>query len=132
MGLTTWTGSKPRKTDTEIAKNYLDEKELDVLNRIVTMYLDYAELQALNRKPMHMQDWIVKLDDFLKFTERGILTHSGAVSHEDALKKAHEQFERYRKESLDEPSPVERHFLEAVDKMKQLETPKKQGRKRNE
>ncbi|MBN1662502.1 MAG: virulence RhuM family protein [Deltaproteobacteria bacterium] len=132
MGLTTWAGSKPRKTDAEIAKNYLDEKELDVLNRIVTMYLDYAELQALNRKPMHMNDWIVKLDDFLRFTERGILKHSGAVSHEVALKKAHEQFEQYRQEILREPTPVERHFLEALDKMKQLESSKKRGRKHKE
>ena len=85
MGLTTWSGEKPRKTDVEVAKNYLSEKELDVLNRIVTMYLEFAELQALNRKPMYMRDWISKLDDFLKLSDREILTNAGTVSHEQAL-----------------------------------------------
>src|SRR3990167_6115410 len=75
MGMTTWSGDKPRKTDAEIAKNYQNEKELDVLNRIVNMYLEFAELQALNRKPMYMRKWIDKLDDFLKLSGRDILTH---------------------------------------------------------
>ncbi|MBI5665807.1 MAG: virulence RhuM family protein, partial [Nitrospirae bacterium] len=88
MGMTTWLGDKPRKTDAEIAKNYLNEQELDVLNRIVTMYLDFAELQALNRKPMYMRDWIAKLDDFLKLTGRDILSHAGKVTHDDALQRA--------------------------------------------
>ncbi len=121
MGMTSWTGGMPRKTDVEIAKNYLSEKELDVLNRIVSMYLDFAELQALNRTPMHMRDWIAKLDDFLKFNDRDILTHSGKVSHEEALKKAYKEYERYWKERLDEPTRVERQFLEEVKKMKQIE-----------
>jgi hypothetical protein len=121
MGMTSWTGGMPRKTDVEIAKNYLSEKELDVLNRIVSMYLDFAELQALNRTPMHMRDWIAKLDDFLKFNDRDILSHSGKVSHEEALKKAYKEYERYWKERLDEPTRVERQFLEEVKKMKQIE-----------
>jgi len=66
MGLTNWPGSEPRKADIEIAKNYLKEDELDILNRIVTLYLDFAELQAISRKPMHMQDWVLKLDEFFK------------------------------------------------------------------
>jgi hypothetical protein len=131
MGMTTWTGDSPRKADAEIAKNYLNEKELDVLNRIVTMYLDYAELQALNRKPMHMRDWIGKLDDFLKFNDRDILMHTGKVSHEEALQKAHAEYEQYWKEHLNEPTPVERQFLEAVKKMKQLALPKKRGCKKD-
>ena len=65
MGLTSWTGAKPSRSDVEIAKNYLTAEELDTLNRIVSMYLDFAELQALNRKPMYMRDWIAKLDEFL-------------------------------------------------------------------
>jgi len=65
MGLTSWTGAKPGRSDVEIAKNYLTAEELDTLNRIVSMYLDFAELQALNRKPMYMRDWIAKLDEFL-------------------------------------------------------------------
>ena len=129
MGLTSFSGDKPRLTDAEIAKNYLDEKELDTLNRIVTMYLDFAELQALNRRPMTMVDWIEKLDDFLRITDREILTHAGTVRHEAAIQKAREEFKRYRALTLDQPSPVEKHFIEAVKDMKQLE--KKQKRKRD-
>jgi hypothetical protein len=131
MGMTSWTGDSPRKADAEIAKNYLNEKELDVLNRIVTMYLDYADLQALNRKPMHMRDWIEKLDDFLKFNDRDILMHTGKVSHEEALQKAHTEYEQYSKERLNEPTPVERQFLEAAKKMKQLASPQKRCSKKD-
>jgi len=129
MGMTAWSGDKPRKTDAEIAKNYLNEKELDVLNRIVSMYLEFAELQALSRKPMYMRDWIVKLDDFLKVSGRDILTHAGNVSHEKALEKAYAEYEKYQKERLNEPSPVERQFLEAVKEMKRIEKAKKGRRK---
>lgn len=129
MGMTTWAGERPRKTDAEIAKNYLNEKELDVLNRIVSMYLDFAELQALNRKPMYMRDWLAKLDDFLKLSGRDILTDAGKISHDAALKKAHAEYEQYRKERLNEPSPVERQFLETVKKVTQIEQTKKRGRK---
>ena len=132
MGMTVWLGDKPRKADAEIAKNYLNEQELDVLNRIVTMYLDFAELQALNRKPMHMRDWIAKLDDFLKLTGRDILTHAGKISHDEALGKAHAEYERHHTERLNEPSAVEKQFLEAVKEMKQIDKSKKQGRKKNE
>ncbi|MFA6412810.1 MAG: virulence RhuM family protein [Syntrophales bacterium] len=130
MGMTTFAGSAPRKGDAEIAKNYLNGKELDVLNRIVSMYLDFAELQALNRIPMYMRDWIIKLDDFLKLSGRDILTHAGKISHNEALAKAHVEYERYRKEYLDEPSPVERQFTAVVEKMKQLEKSKTRGRKK--
>ena len=127
MGMTTWLGDKPRKTDAEIAKNYLNEKELDVLNRIVNMYLEFAELQALNRKPMYMREWIEKLDDFLKLSGRDILTHAGKISHDKALEKAHAEYEQYLKERLNDPSPVERQFLEAVRKMHQIEKKRKWG-----
>ncbi len=124
MGLTTWSGGKPRKTDASVAKNYLNEDELDVLNRIVTMYLEFAELQALNRKPMYMRDWISKLDDFLKLSDREILSHAGTVSHEQALAKARQEYERFHREHLDDPSPVEGHFVEAVKKLKHMEKSK--------
>jgi len=81
MGLTSWSGARPTQEDIEVAKNYLTAEELDTLNRIVTMYLDFAELQALSRRPMYMKDWIAKLDEFLKVSERDILTHAGKVSH---------------------------------------------------
>jgi len=89
MGLMSWTGARPSREDSEIAKNYLNHEKLDTLNPIVTMYLDFAELQALNRKPMYMRDWIAKLDDFLKVSDRDILTHAGGVSHDEAIQKAH-------------------------------------------
>lgn len=120
MGMTSWTGAKPSQDDAEIAKNYLAVEELDILNRIVTIYLDFAELQALNRKPMYMKDWITKLDDFLRTSEREILTHPGKISHEEAMAKARDEYEKYRKQILEAPSPVERHFMEAVGKVKEL------------
>jgi hypothetical protein len=131
MGLTSWTGAKPTQADSEIAKNYLTMEELDTLNRLVAIYLDFAELQALNRKPMYMEDWIAKLDEFLKVSERDILTHAGMVSHEEAIEKARIEYEKYRKTLLEESSPVERHFIEAVSEVKKLEKQKPRKGKRN-
>ncbi len=129
MGLTSWQGARPRKTDAEVAKNYLAADEIDTLNRIVTLYLDFAELQAANRKAMTMADWIRKLDDFLRVSERDILTHAGRVSNEAALKKAHLEYEKYRQALLNAPSMVERHFAEAIRKSKQLaKKSKKEGK----
>lgn len=127
MGMTTWAGDTPRKADAEVAKNYLDGKELDILNRIVSLYLDFAELQALNRRPMHMRDWLEKLDDFLMFSGRDILTDAGKVSHDKAMGKAHAEYERYHKEKINEPSPVERQYLEAIREVKRIEASKKGG-----
>jgi len=129
MGLTSWSGDTPRKADTEIAKNYLNDTELDVLNRIVTLYLDFAELQAYDRKPMHMKDWIVKLDEFLKLSGREILQHAGRFAHEDALQKAQLEYDKWHKEQLDKPSEVEKHFVEAVQEVKQLEKNAPKGKK---
>ena len=121
MGLTSWSGDRLRKADVSIAKNYLNTDEIGVLNRMVTAYLELAELQALNRKPMYMRGWIERLDDFLKMTGREILSHAGAVSHGDALARAQAQYEAYRRKHLNEPSPVEKHFVEAVEEIKRLE-----------
>lgn len=129
MGLTNWLGSKPRKAEALIAKNYLSPEELDGLNRIVTAYLEFAELRALNRQPMYMRDWIAKLDDFLRLTGREILTHAGKVSHEQAAQKAEVEFEKFRQAQLAEPSEVEKDFDAAVEKLKKLPGPK---RKRKE
>jgi len=79
----------------DIAKNYLSEKELDALNRIVTAYLEFAELQALDRKPMSMRDWIAKLDDFLRLSGRSILKHAGKISAEEAQQKAELEFDKF-------------------------------------
>lgn len=120
MGMTSWIGDTPRKTDVEVAKNYLSAEELDVLNRIVSFYLEFAELQAVSRKPMYMADWIAKLDDFLKLSGREILTHTGKISHEEALAKANAEYERYRQARLAEPSQVERDFLKAAQQIEKL------------
>ena len=121
MGLTSWSGDRPRRSDVSIAKNYLTAEEISVLNRMVTAYLELAELQALNRKPMYMRDWIERLDGFLEMTGREILAHAGTISHEDALAKAQAEFDKYRQKHLNDPSPVEKHFIEAVKEVKQLE-----------
>jgi len=113
-----------QEADVEIAKNYLAAEELDTLNRIVTIYLDFAELQALNRKPMYMKDWIAKLDDFLRASEREILTHTGSISHETAVEKARLEYEKFKRRLLEEPLPVEKHFIEAVKEVKKLEKKK--------
>ncbi|MCP4421994.1 MAG: virulence RhuM family protein [Chloroflexi bacterium] len=128
MGLTSWHGEKVRKADVSVAKNYLLQEELDTLNRIVTIYLEFAELKALNRKPMYMTDWISKLDDFLKISDRDILTHAGRISHKEALANAHAEYDKYRQQRLNEPSPVEQHFLEAVNETKQIEKAKAQDK----
>ena len=132
MGLTTFPGDAPGKADVAIAKNYLGAEELTALNRIVTAYLELAELQAMNRKPMYMADWISKLDDFLRLSEREILTHAGGVSHDDAVRKAELEYDRFAKTRAALPSPVERHFEEAVREVKQLakERPPGGSRKR--
>lgn len=101
MGLTTWKNSpdgKILKTDVSVAKNYLDEKEIDELNRIVGMYLDYAENQAKRQIAMSMQEWTDKLDAFLQFNDYKVLKDTGKISHDVALKLAEKEFEKYRVE----------------------------------
>jgi len=127
MGLTSWAGEKFRKNDVSIAKNYLKHDELDALNKIVTAYLDFAEVQALNQRPMYMQDWISKLDDFLRLSERQILSHAGKISHEVAVQKAESEYLKYQKNQIGQISQVENDFsVEAkkITKMKQIPTGK--------
>ena len=96
-----------------------------ILRTLIIALITGTLVQAQNRKPMYMQDWISKLDDFLKISDREILTHAGTVSHEQALNKAREEYEKFRQQHLNDPSPVEGHFLEAVREIKQLEKPEK-------
>ncbi len=112
LGMTNWPGSAPRKADASIAKNYLTEQELDALNRVVTAYLEFAELQALNRKPMTMATWIAKLDDFLTLSDREILTHTGAISHDAMLGKVDQAYQRYLELARDEPTRIEKDMRE--------------------
>jgi hypothetical protein len=121
MGLTGWSGDKPRKTDVSIAKNYLNQDELKTLNLIVSAYLDFAELQAVARKPMTMAKWIAKLDDFIRISDREILTHAGRISHETARLKAEAEFETFRAAQAALPQPVDQHFANAIEELKQIE-----------
>ena len=91
MGLTSWQGKTIKKSDVEVAKNYLNEEEIDALNKIVTAYLDIAEVHALNHEPMYMKDWLETIDDYLKMTRRDILYTQGTVTHSQALEKAHKE-----------------------------------------
>ena len=131
MGLTAWTGRLPRKTDAEYAKNYLTEDEIDTLNRIVTLYLDFAELQAKNKTPMYMKDWLNKLDDFLKLSNRQILTHAGKISTELAKTKADSEYEKFRERTQFTLTPVEQHFLQSLEQTeKNLLIKQKKAQKR--
>jgi len=124
MGITNYPGNKLLRRDVEIAKNYLNEDELNILNRIVTAYLELAELQALNKNPMTMQDWVERLHQFLTMTGRELLTHAGNVSHEAALQKAYEEYDKFRLKQIEKPTEVEKHFIEAEKELKQIETSK--------
>lgn len=116
MGLMTWTGPLPRRSDAEIAKNYLNADEVDTLNRIVSLYLDYAELQAKEHKPMYMKDWIQRLDDFLKLSGKALLQHAGTISAKLAKEKADAEYDRFEERTKNELSPVELHFIENFER----------------
>ena len=96
MGMTSFKGNYITQHDTSIAKNYLTEEELKQLNLIVSLYLDFAELQATNKRAMSMDDWIIKLEEFLKLSEKDILVGAGKVSAQNAKKKAQTEYEEYR------------------------------------
>lgn len=115
MGLTTWKGMLPTKSEAEIAKNYLTEDEVKILNSIVSIYLDFAELQAERHIPMYMKDWIAKLDEFLKMSGSELLTHAGTVSAEVAKLKADTEYDRFKERTQYQLSPVEIHFIEAFE-----------------
>ena len=116
MGLTTWTGAMPTKTDAEIAKNYLSQEEISTLNRIVSLYLDFAELQAEEHRPMYMKDWIAILDDFLRISRKDILTHAGKISAQLAKAKADAEYDKFKERTKNELTPVEIHFLEQFER----------------
>ena len=125
MGLqTTRPGGIVRKDDVGIAKNYLTEDELQVLNRIVSLYIEYAELQALERKVMTMQDWITKLDEFLKISGRQLLDHAGKISAESARAKAELEYARYRALLDAQPQPVDAEFEKAAKALKKPPKPR--------
>ncbi len=115
MGLTNFKGIKPTKQEVQTAKNYLTEEELNVLNRIVTAYIEIAELQAMSQTPMYMKDWIERLDDFLKMTGKDILTHAGKISHDKAIERAKEEYEKFKERDKNELSKVEEDFIKQIE-----------------
>lgn len=111
MGLKSFSGSLPTQKDIGVAKNYLEADELKVLNNLVSGYFDFAELQAIRHKPMRMNDYIRQLDSILSSTSEKVLSSGGTISHEQALKKAQEEYRKYQKKTL---SPVEEAYLQAI------------------
>jgi hypothetical protein len=124
MGLTTWKNApkgRIRKADVDVARNYLSQEEISELNRIVTMYLDYADDMARRRAPMHMKDWAERLDAFLQFNERDILSHAGKISAELAKHKAEAEFAKYdaHRRELEATQPTS-DFDRFVERSKKL------------
>ncbi len=115
MGLLSFKGEKPTKAESEIAKNYLDEKELNILNRMVTAYLEVAEIQAMNQEPMYMKDWCERLDGFLKMTGKNILENAGSISHDMAIQKAYNEYQKYKESQKNALTKVEKDFLNYID-----------------
>ena len=117
MGLTNWRGAKIRKHDVTIAKNYLNEQELAALNNLVEQYLVFAEGQAMRRAPMHMRDWIIKLNGFLTLNERAILTHAGKISHEMAMELAEAEYEKFHREQINQANQAGGDFDKAIKQL---------------
>jgi hypothetical protein len=115
MGLKAFKGKQPTKQEIGVAKNYLSEAELAVLNRLVSAYLDIAEINAMQRKPMYMNDWIEVLDGFIKMSRQDVLTHAGKISAEIAQQKALAEYDACKSKSADELSEVEKQFIASIE-----------------
>jgi hypothetical protein len=118
LGLTSFAGTEPTRKEVVTGKNYLDEKELDTLNRLVNSYLEFAELQARNGKLMKMADWASKLDDFLRLSDYEVLNHAGNISQAQATEKAKQEYDKYRRVIDAQPSKVD---LDLANAIKQLQ-----------
>ena len=114
MGLTTFSGDFPTAKDIGIAKNYLTEEELRVLNQMVSGYFDFAEVQAIRHRPMYMSDYAEQLDNILRATGEEVLTHAGKISHAQAMEKAKAEYKRYQAQTL---SPVEEEYLKTIKQL---------------
>ena len=111
MGLTTFTGSQPTQKDISVAKNYLNETELKILNNLVSGYFDFAEIQAIKRKTVYMEDYVRQLDNILASTGESVLPNAGSISHEQAVEKALTEYRKYQVKTL---SDVEQAYLETI------------------
>ena len=117
MGLTSFKGELPSINDIEIAKNYLTEEELIMLNYLVSGYFDFAEFQAMKHKPMRMKDYINQLDKILNSLDAEVLTSPGKISHKEAIEKAKTEYEKYQVKEL---SPIEKEYLNSINKINQI------------
>jgi len=124
MGLTVFKGNRPVKSEVTVAKNYMTKKELFALRRMVNAFFDMAELKASMQEPMYMRDWVKTLDKFTKDFGMGVLHGSGYISHDDAVKKAHKEYDKYRAQISDELTDVEKAYL---DTLKEMEKKLKNG-----
>ena len=125
MGLTNFKGNRPNKTDIDKAKNYMTKDELFVLNRIVSAFFDIAELKARKHEHMRMKDWLEELDKFTRVYGEETLAGAGSISHESALQKANSEYEKYKRKTIDELSPVEQEYFKAIKNIqKNLESKK--------
>jgi hypothetical protein len=128
MGLTVWRGTKVRKDDVAIAKNYLNEPELAALNNLVEQYLIFAEGQAMRRVPMHMRDWIAKLHAFLTINDRDILTHAGKISHDMAKEHAETEYETFNRRRIAQTDAAGGDFDQVVKRLSPPKRKKKGGK----
>lgn len=126
MGLKTFLGDQPTLKDIGIAKNYLDEQELRVLNNLVSGYFDIAEIAAIEHRPMYMKDYITQLDAVLTSGGRELLQNAGSVSHKEAIKKARSEYRKYQEQTL---SPVEEVYLETIKGLEKTAKKKSMGKK---
>ncbi|MDR0327649.1 MAG: virulence RhuM family protein [Planctomycetaceae bacterium] len=117
MGLTVFSGVLPKKEEVGIAKNYLSEEELAMLNRMVSAFFDLAELRAMQHQPMYMKDWVAELDIFAQRYGKGVLSGAGTVRHQEAIEKAESEYAKYQQKTKDAVTPVERDYLESIKKV---------------
>ena len=127
MGLRTFSGDLPVLKDVGVAKNYLDEQELQVLNNLVSGYFDIAEIAAIEHRPMYMKDYIAQLDAVLTSGGRALLQNAGTISHKDAMEKARSEYRKYQEQTL---SPVEEAYLETIKGLEK--TAKKKSREKKQ
>jgi len=129
MGLTVFKGSRPNKDEVTVAKNYLTEKELAILNRVVSAYFDMAEVQAIREIPMHMKDWLARLDKYITANDYDLLSDAGTISASEAETKALSEYEQYKKKPFDDLTQVEKDFLLSLKEAQaQIEKNSKKGK----
>ena len=117
MGLKTFSGTFPLKKDISVAKNYLNEDELKILNNLVSGYFDFAEISAIEHRPMYMSDYVNQLDSILTSGGRPLLDNAGTISHQAALEKANREYQKFQEKTL---SPVEQAYLETIQGLEKM------------